>query len=190
MIAPQFEPPGNYKDPEKIAANLAEQKAKWKDRAALSPLTGKVLCIGIRDIDGSFCVIDGDGDEAELLSRWLSWVKRDHTETFVGWNCFGFDLPFLVRRAWKLGVEPCLPPRANFRYLENWVDLREVWGFGDKWTEGGLDDVSLFLGAGTKNGDGKDFAKKWAEDRQAALLYLQNDIQLTYDVGLKMGVIV
>lgn len=189
MIVPEFSPPSNFKDPDKIAANLAEQKAKWIERAALSPITGKVLCIGVRDVDGSFYTIDGDGDEAVLLQQWKKLSERSHTETLVGWNTSSFDIPFLVRRAWKLGVAPCLRAGTNLRYLENWIDLRETWGFGDKWTDGSLNDVARFLGAGSKTGDGKDFASLWTTDKDAAIAYLRNDISITFEVAKRIGVI-
>ncbi len=190
MIAPTFEPPSNYKDPEKIAANLAEQKAKWVDRAALSPMTGRVLCVGVRDVDGSFRVIDGGGDESELLKEWAEIFQQSRKESFVGFNINSFDAPFLLKRAWKLGVRPFLRPGVKFAYMDNWVDLRDVWQCGDRQAEGSLDAISKFLGVGAKNGEGKNFHLLWKDDRDAALAYLKNDINLTYDVAVRMGVIV
>ncbi len=190
MIAPEFEAPANYKDPDKIAASIAEQKLRWIDRAALSPMTGRVICIGIRDLDDSFVCMDGGGDEAELLRQWTALVQQYKGEQFVGFNIHGFDLPFLMRRSWRLGVKPCFRPGVDLRRLSDWTDLRTVWQMGDKQAEGSLDSIAKFFGIGEKGGSGKDFAGLWESDRDAAMEYLRNDIRLTHAIGEKMGVIV
>ncbi len=190
LIAPQFEAPSNYKDEAKIAAHIAEQKVKWKERAALDPLTGKVLAIGVRDLAGEFLCMDGEGSEEKLLQDFTTLVTANHSKHFVGFNIFGFDVPFLVRRAWKMGVKPCMRPGANFRYVENWTDLYEVWKCGDRTESASLDTFCKFLGLPGKSGSGKDFARIWKEDRPAALSYLQTDITQTYEVALRMGIIV
>jgi DNA polymerase elongation subunit (family B) len=190
MIAPEFTAPSNYKDEDKIAANIAEQKVKWKERAALSPMTGKVLCIAMRDIDGSVQVLDGQGDESTLLADWGRIVAKYRNEAFIGFNCKTFDIPFLIKRCWKLGVQPFLRPGVNLNRLDNWIDLRDTWQLGDRQAEGSLDAISKFLGVGAKNGSGKDFAGLWESDRDAALAYAINDINLTYAVAQKLGVIV
>ena len=54
-LVPPFDPAevrtGNLKDPDKIAAKLAEAEANHRrdfiERAALDPLTGRVLAIGL-----------------------------------------------------------------------------------------------------------------------------------------------
>ena len=39
---PAFKAPGNWKDADKIEANIQEQERKWFDRAALDAQTGQV----------------------------------------------------------------------------------------------------------------------------------------------------
>lgn len=190
LITPEFSAPGNYKDEDKIAANIAEQKARWTDRAALSPLTGKVLCIGILHSEGSFHVIDGSGCESALLREFAEYVSANEGKHFVGFNIKSFDVPFLIKRCWRLGASPFLRPGANLRYLDNWTDLRDIWQMGDKQAEGSLDAIAKFFGIGAKTGSGKDFAALWESDREAATAYLQNDLKLTHAVGQRMGVIV
>ena len=54
-LLPPFEPAevktGNIKDPEKVAAKIAEAEVNHRrdffDRAALDPLTGRVIAIGV-----------------------------------------------------------------------------------------------------------------------------------------------
>lgn len=188
MICPVFDAPSNWKDPEKIAANLTEQKAKWKTQAALSPLTGKILCVGVLDIDGSFMVIDGDGDERALLEEFKRVVDHNKDDQFVGFNIHSFDLPFLMKRAWRNGLAPCVRPGTYLARSEKWIDLRAIWQCGDRTAPGSLDVVAKFLGVGAKTGSGADFAGLWDTDKPAAIEYLRNDLNLTMEVAERMGV--
>lgn len=189
LICPEFEPPSNYKDPEKIAANLAEKKAQWKSRAALSPLTGKVLCIGVLDIDGTFVVMDGDGDERVVLEQFRKFADHNKDSQIVGFNIHSFDIPFLCKRAWKHGIQPCVRPGTRLFSSDRWIDLRNVWQMGDKTAEGSLDAIAKFFGVGAKNGSGADFAALWESDKAAATEYLRNDLNLTRDIAERMGVL-
>lgn len=187
MIAPEFSAPGNYKDPEKIAASIAEQKLRWTERAALSPMTGKVLCIGIRDIDGSFRALEGN--ESVLLSEWTRIVDEYKNETFIGWNIWGFDLNFLQKRAAHLGVKPCIRWGFDFHRQDKFIDLMNLWSRFDSNVSSSLDSVAKFLGLGAKTGSGKDFSELWEKDREAAMAYLRNDIELTASIAQRMGVL-
>ena len=91
---------GNARDPDKIKARLAEAESKARERAALSPLTGRVVCVSYAgrtveawDEPRSIC---GD-DEKELLvevGRLLSGVVG----RWYSFNGRRFDLPFIVAR--------------------------------------------------------------------------------------------
>lgn len=190
MVSPEFSAPSNYKDADKIAASIAEQKAKWIERAALSPMTGRVICIAMQDIDGTIRVLDGGGDEGILLLQWCEVVNKYKNETFVGFNIKQFDIPFLIKRCWRLGIRPFLRPGINLNRLDNWIDLRDTWQMGDRQAEGSLDAIGKFLGVGSKNGHGKDFAQLWESDRAAAMAYVENDISITRSIAEKLGVIV
>ena len=43
---PEFSAPSNWKDPEKIAAKIADQEETWWEKLALNPLTGETPAIG------------------------------------------------------------------------------------------------------------------------------------------------
>jgi len=184
---------GNIKDPEKVAAKIAEAEAAHRreffDRSALDPLTGRVLAVGLFDQGNGFRCL-GDGlTEAELLARF--WAEcADETGVFhrlIGFNVFQFDLPFLVRRSWKWGVR--LPSGLrNGRYWHSCIlDLRDWWQLGDRQAKGSLDSLARHFGVGKKTGDGKDFAALWSSDRAAAIAYLRNDVCLTARVARAMA---
>ena len=197
---------GNLKDADKIAGKIAQARADhvasvlnysaeveaarakhfeaFREHAALSPLTGQVLCIGVFS-DGFYLF---QGEEPIILKEfWMAWDHSD--DDYAGWNIHGFDLPFLIRRSWKHGVK--VPERVrNGRYFNTrFVDLMELFKAGS-WQEKfvSLNTAAKFLGCGEKTGSGADFAALWQSDRAAAIAYLENDLRLTEGVARRMGV--
>jgi uncharacterized protein YprB with RNaseH-like and TPR domain len=192
-LLPRFDPAevktGNIKDPDKIAAKIAEAETNHKrdfiERAALDPLTGRVIAIGLLDSEsGKFDVI-GHDDEAKTLGEfWEACLgEMGRTNQMVGFNSSQFDLPFLFRRSWKHRVQIPLGIRRGRYWSEEMIDLREGWQLGDRMARGSLDAIAKHLGVGEKNGEGKEFARLWAEDRAKAVAYLRNDLELTAKVG-------
>jgi predicted PolB exonuclease-like 3'-5' exonuclease len=179
-LAPEFEAPSNYKDPEKIAAAIEAKRDAWLARAALSPLTGQVLAIGML-IDGEYHALIGE--ESGVISQF--WNVLTGSTTLIGFNSHRFDLPFLVRRSWAHGL---VPPRVHDRGYPRSTDLMEVFQQGDRQEFTSLDTVAKFLGVGAKNGSGAHFAELMKFDESAALAYLENDIHLTAKVAERLGI--
>ncbi len=202
---------GNLKDPDKIREKIeqaalkhAEEQAKAQeahdlaltDQAALSAITGHILAIGVRffEHEGGTPLVLGDGDdEAKLLSRF--WVMYDlclkQNRYLVGFNIHGFDLPFIIQRSFVNDVSVPASVLAKRRYWNDiFIDLRQVWGCGNNYAKGNLDTLCRLMGIGRKNGDGADFARLWEADRLQAIAYLDNDLLLTRDLALRMGVVI
>jgi len=206
---------GNTKDPlkrqekleserEKFAQAKAQAKARFetaeddafaafKASAALDARTCQVLAIGYLDAHtGERAIDDGSGDEAQLLKTF--WIVFAYARTkgipLVGFNITGFDVPVLARRAMKHGIR--LPNFRQGRYLDKtFVDLREAWGCGEYNPKGNLDSLSTFFGGPPKNGDGAHFHVLWhgtPEQRQQAIAYLENDLDMTAAVAAGLQV--
>ena len=191
-LMPEFQASGVLKDPAKILADIAAKKQKWMDDAALSAITGQLLCIAISE-SGNKGVIDGTEEEI-LREFWnhCSSLKEESAGAciFVGYNSHSFDLPWLIRKSWLLGVTVPSWLRRGRYFSDLCVDLREVWQCGDRnESTGGLNGLAKAFGVGEKNGSGKHFGKLWNEDREAALAYALQDIALTEAIAMKMGVI-
>ena len=187
LAEPAFEAPANYKDPEKIAASIAEQRAKWKERAALDPMTGRILAIGSMDEVTIVCD-HGENREADIIGNFFRVYERHAScgERMVGFNIRSFDLPFIVRRAFITGVPvpPQLKPNGQstwFKFPETFIDLRDIWLCSEKNGHGSLGTLCKLMGLGEKTGSGADFARLYADEstRQQALDYLKNDLLLT-----------
>jgi len=196
-LLPPFDPAevktGNIKDPEKIAAKIAEAELNHKrdfiEKAALDPMTGRVVAIGLIDADtGEFRVI-GHDDEAQTLREFWDVCRGEmgRINQMIGFNSFQFDLPFLIRRSWKHRVAIPFGIRRGRYWASELVDLREGWQLGDRMVRGSLDAIAKHLGVGAKNGEGKEFAALWNTDRVKAIEYLRNDLELTAKVAQVLG---
>lgn len=212
---------GNTKDPDKRAVILADAQAKhaaavanydrdrlaaaeqhfadFKARAALDAVTGRVLAVGFRSADnGKAAIEDGGGDESTLLGKfWAKYLAcRGNQRKLVGCNILGFDLPFLVRRSWILGVDVPATVRTDRYFDRLFVDLRDLWLLGQRWgdCDSKLDTMARALGCGCKPDGvgGADFGRLWfgtPEEKQQAVSYLLNDLDMTAKVASRLGVV-
>jgi predicted PolB exonuclease-like 3'-5' exonuclease len=189
-IIPDFEGKTGTKDPEKIAVQIEEKKQKWMEEAALHADRGQVIAIGFM-FDGDFFYHTNKDGERALLTNFWDEIQYEGaiTQKIVGFNSNRFDIPFLIRRSWKLGV--AIPPTLfRGRYLSDWfVDLMELWQCGDRQATISLDRLSKHFGYKGKTGSGKFFYQLWEDDQEAAIDYLANDLLLTQQCARAMGVI-
>ncbi len=210
---------GNTKDPGKIEEKIeaarkrhqaesaayrsnaikdkADHIAKAKDRAALSPLTGQVLAIGYKSMASGKSVLDHVDDhypEAMLLKMfWKQYARRRaNNSIMVGHNIHGFDVPFIVRRSWLLGVDVPETVIERGRYIDSrvFVDTMTRWSCGGR-DFVKLDTIASAMGVGGKPDGvtGAMFAELFVVDRPAALAYLQNDLDMTANVAERMGLV-
>ena len=75
------------------------------ETTGLNPARDRIFMISVKDSDGFEALLDTSGcSEAELLERFVALVRERDPDVLENHNVFGFDLPFLVKRAEKLGV--------------------------------------------------------------------------------------
>jgi hypothetical protein len=199
-LLPPFDPAevktGNLKDPAKIAEKIAEAEANHRrdfiERAALDPLTGRVIAIGMLDLETDNFSIISNVDEAQLLREFWQTTRGEmgRINPLIGFNICNFDLPFLFRRSWKHRIAVPFGIRRGRYWGDQVVDLRDAWQLGDRQARGSLDSIAKHLGVGSKNGEGKAFAELWRTDRKQAEAYLRNDIALTAKIADVLGVVV
>ena len=184
---------------ETVKAKFLDAKLSgWQafvDKAALSPLTGHVLVIGVCRGDGEAGVMDGGeaDNELELLCDfWTAYNSGFADSKLIGFNIFGFDLPFLIRRSWIHGI---MVPETVFdgRYWsDTFIDLMKVWGLGNNREFVKLNTLAKTFGLPCKTGSGADFARLWHgtdEERAEAVKYAKRDVEITRDLAVKMQVI-
>lgn len=179
----------------------ARYEERFREMAALSPITGRVLAIGYKCRDVvTFEEGQVIGAEVAILRGFWSVFSdvREFGCSLIGFNISNFDVPFLVRRSWLLNVEV---PRGVFvrgRLCDTFVDLYDLWKCGSRFSEPShvnskLDTIARFFGLpGKPDGiTGADFHRLYADPttRDQAREYLRNDLTITYEVAKRMGVV-
>lgn len=179
---------GNIKNPDLIAEKI--QKAEethvsdYIRNAALDAVSGQVLCIAYKvpgDKARVLCA-DADGEKAMLIQFWDILCGFERQPRLVGFNTRLFDLPFLYKRSWKHGITPPYWLRNGRYWNDLIVDLRDLWQLGDSRAHGSLAVICRHLGLGEKSGSGADFSDLWLRDREAAIAYALQDVELTQKV--------
>jgi hypothetical protein len=91
------------KDPEKIAADLAEKEAARLDKLALDWNVGRIVALAWwterEGVSVRICQ-----DEAQERAALVEFWRECRHRTIVGFNIKGFDLKFMVRRSQLLRV--------------------------------------------------------------------------------------
>ena len=186
-------PLGVLKDPDKILAKIMEAQANHGnaevERAALSAETGIVAISGMMD-DTIHQFADG---EEEIIADTFDKMLQVLSDGGIisGWNVKGFDLPFLVKRAWLMNVKvPARifnPFKPRYPWSDSIVDLMDVWKAGqftEKHTS--LNTALRHLGLPQKTGCGADFGSLWEGDKTAALAYNADDLELEMMVARRL----
>lgn len=202
MLMPPFDETdvatGNLKDPEKIKAKIdkarADHAAKFMRNAALSPLTGEILAIGVRGPNSGDILLwceSGIG-ERRLIEAFFSVFAEsfDGKEGahWIGFNIANFDVPFLVRRAWHHGI--AIPNEfISRRFLKTeFTDIFQHWQLTRYPPEFvSLNDLALFFGLAAKEFDGAQFAELYRYEPDKARQYLAYDLELTWKITSRLG---
>lgn len=180
---PDFKPAANLKDPEKIEASIKEKREAYLRDAALSPLTGRILAVGVRKPTGDLLIAHGE-DEADILRKVMVQlgVYIQQQLPIAGFASRTFDLPFIRFRCAVHGISSVrLMDRYKGRtyWNECFVDLMEEVGMWRERSGNGLDAVCKALGIPGKTGSGAHFASLYKEAPESALDYLRNDLRAT-----------
>lgn len=209
---PQFVPQGvkcgNLKTEEEKLAKIeaarlehaSQEEAHWQEKlekAALSAETGRVVTIGYLPVgatDEDAHLDDADFDEERLLRRfWAGYEKVVRQRgRIIGWNSNGFDIPYLIKRSWIVGV-PVPPSVFRGKWIsDTFIDLMQVWSVHEFKKFAKLDACARVLGLGNKTDQacsGAEFAK-WYRDpdrHEEAKKYGLLDLTLTRKIYLRLA---
>jgi len=180
---------GNIKDVEKIKAKIEVAKNKQISQMALSPLTGKIACIGVYNgsLENVFV-----GSEKEVLTDFYNIILKDNNE-LITYNGNGFDIPFIFKRGIILGLEwatiLAMKEYTN-RYSERHIDLMQEFCDYEKYEK--LDTLARFI-LGDKKND-FDVTKiseliKTKEGLSEIATYCMQDCKITFNLAKRLGFI-
>ena len=176
-IIPEFEGKAGTKDPVKIKAQIEEKGRKFIANAALSPNYGKIVCISLRNDDTS---VSFSGDDEPAIIR-DTWGALKDCRELVGYNSKLFDLVFLLRRSWFLGIRPTSQYDLFPYRTVNHYDLRLILSHGDKTAAGKLSTyIKLKFGEDIE-GKGSEVAELWAAGKIAEIVkHCESDVGFTW----------
>ena len=134
-------------------AKSEEERASAPDRTALYPGLGKIIAIGMWNLekDRGLCLLEGKpaeaqewtrvpnadvfrGAEKDLLERFWEIVERKRPQ-LISFNGRAYDGPILMIRSAQLGIAPSQNLCGNRFNLGQHVDLDEVLTFHGSWRE-------------------------------------------------------
>lgn len=183
--------PATYKKQESIEKWLAENR----DIAAQEALS-KTSFDGGRGHICTICWAKNDSkietrhaktvsQEREVITDFFADMDPYHSETLVGHNIAGFDIPFITKRAIALGIR--LPDRQSLpRDPKPWdktmADTMPMWA-GAK-GKVSMDDLCGILGIEGKQGfDGSMVAAAWAAGEHDKIAeYCRDDVWRTREI--------
>jgi len=175
--------------PHECARIQDEHWAKFKEKAALDAMTGRVVAIGYAMPTGPDCkVFLHYGTEEDLLANFWETVTSPCLKSAAGHNIAGFDLPFLIKRSWIHQMTP--PPCINQygRVEPPFKDTMTTWQCGNRGSFAKLDRIAAAMGIpGKLDGvTGDQFAQLLEDDKETADKYLTADVVATLRVAQRM----
>lgn len=184
--------PSNWKDPEKIAAYIAEASAAAAAKAALDIDLARLVAIGWQGMSGNpfVHVIRDEADEADALcSFWATW-EGQRRPTLVTYNGLGFDLPLLLRRSLYLEVRAPRLQLDRFRHPEV-IDLMQVLSLDGRLKYRGLQFYANRFGLQAESDiTGKEIAAAVAQgDWEAVGRHCWCDVRTTMALARRIGIV-
>ena len=118
--------PGNFKDPDKIAAYVREATQKSLDRCSMDPDLCRIVAVGwvLEDATQPTTILARDEQEEydAICQFWdVALLPSGGVRRLVSYFGLSFDLPVLVRRSQYLGIE--VPEISLDRYRTIHLDL-------------------------------------------------------------------
>jgi predicted PolB exonuclease-like 3'-5' exonuclease len=136
-------------------------------RFGLDPTTGRIVCVGIVDVEGAFERAFSDDSERDLLESFWGWYAEARPELVVTFNGKRFDVPFLNLRSAVHGLAPPVVIPAEPQSRSPHFDVREVLEADDRRRRGSLDYFCSIFGLPSPKElmDGSLVEQAWAEGR-------------------------
>lgn len=187
----QVTAPASFKKPESIKAWLDENR-ETAAKEALAKTSfdggfGHVCTIAWAKNDGKINIRHAKtvSQERDVISDFFDDLDEYHSETLVGHNIVGFDIPFLRKRAVALGLR--MPSRQSFpRDPKPWdktlCDTMAMWAGGTNRIS--MDALCRILGIQGKDGfDGSKVADAWAAGEHDKIAeYCRDDVWRTREI--------
>lgn len=156
------------------------------ETTGLNPWFGdEITCICAKDSEGIlFQYVNNSPEdpttEADMIEKFLLWINNRQQHMIISKNGKGFDVPFIMARAFFKDVEI---KKENKILSGAHIDLHYVT---NKFI--GLDDMARLLGCDLKSGNGFNAIKLFREGKFHQLKdYCMQDVLVTEQVFQKLN---
>lgn len=182
----------NLKDPEKIAADIAEKTAKQADEFGLDPDTNRIVALGFHVVnrrEPEVYLMRDEFEERQHLIQFRDLYSSFADVRLVTFNGFRFDLPVLMRRAMYLDVS--FPILNIDRYRSEHIDLWQRLSYNGAISAHSLKFYAKRFGFTTLDKvDGSQIAQLVKEERwQEIHDHCLSDIGLTHALANRLGLL-
>jgi len=192
-LTSKIAPPKNYKTEEAVrkwwATAGAEKIAEVKNATALSGTWGRIVGVGISQIDNdkdndkNVIIVDSD----ELVA--LNTINDEITsgDWLIGHNIAGFDIQYIYQRAIINGMRELAVKMRHILHAKFYVDTMYEWTL-DWRKRVSLKEIAFALGAEVDFEDDGANVPMWFEEGNLHAIerHLENDIALTRFVYERM----
>lgn len=187
---PEVKASKTLKDPEKIKSDIEKKQSEQVSKMALSPLYGKIACIGIYGSDGTKkCLF---GSEEDMITELLNIISKPRTKV-ITYNGKNFDFPFIFRRAAILGIKPLyqMDGWTNRFKAYNHIDIMAEWCavYGESMKLDTLADVIFDKGKIEFDVTNIKDLIKTEKGKKELEEYCMRDVEITYELAKRFGYI-
>tara|TARA_Y100000310_G_scaffold199678_1_gene199694 strand:+ start:9017 stop:9655 length:639 start_codon:yes stop_codon:yes gene_type:complete len=192
---PPFEARKGLKDPAKIKVDLVAKEDAWLSKTTLNAFTSQVWSIAYKKGAEGEVIVDHFGpdptpeNEAGMIEGFFGYM--DSHSIMCGFNIIAFDVPFIIRRAYALGVHVPSSLRQRKYWYDKFVDLMDMWTLGTYRVESqnriSLNNLAKHLGLEGKTGTGDKFWSLFQVNQKEALEYAKRDVELLAEIYDKIG---
>ncbi len=188
--AESFENIDDFKPPLKILSFDIEN----------SMIDGRIFTIGVAVWDGKIRKYGIEGDEEEILWKFIEVIKNEDPDVITGYNIDGYDLELLSDRYKKYGMEFSIGRdgskpqrvvgqfwRVHGRVIEDawWAVKKEL-----RLKQETLQAVAMHLfGEGKLDVDRTNIDEEWKKDKEKVMEYCKKDAELALRILMKIGII-
>ncbi len=188
--AESFENIDDFKPPLKILSFDIEN----------SMIDGRIFTIGVAVWDGKIRKYGIEGDEEDILWKFIEVIKNEDPDVITGYNIDGYDLELLSDRYKKYGMEFSIGRdgskpqrvvgqfwRVHGRVIEDawWAVKKEL-----RLKQETLQAVAMHLfGEGKLDVDRTNIDEEWKKDKEKVMEYCKKDAELALRILMKIGII-
>lgn len=150
------------------------------ETTGFNPWTGRIICVGIRNIASGEVTVFYDDHEETLLIRFLQYFNKNNFREIIGFN-IGFDIRFIIARCLRYKIP------SNGFFTATAIDLMRVLnGYKRLYNfnrPGTLDEWARFLLGKGKLLNNASVPSLYRQGRIAEILeYNRNDVEITFEI--------